>query len=118
MIGSWYLPTKNAFKEAHYLLTDRSYGCKTRTLGTTIANAELPPFEHCPRCRKAWEMFPVFRCPSCHLTFCAACDLENSGSRDKRWLFSAAAESDVKRCPACTEPIAESDKIGVIAGRH
>jgi hypothetical protein len=100
------------------LLTDRVMAAKHGLLRTTIANAEPPPFEHCPRCRKAWEMFPVYRCPSCHLTFCAACELENPGSRDKRWLISAAAESDVKRCPACTEPITESDKIGVIAGRH
>ena len=73
-------------------------------------------FVRCPRCRKTWEMFSVYSCPSCGTTFCAACDLEDPGSRDLRWLFSTAME--MERCPVCTAEITELDKIGIIAGRN
>ena len=82
-----------------------------------MTNGGLQQFERCPRCRKAWELFSVYRCPSCGVAFCAACEQEDPGSRDLRWLTSAAAETAVSRCPACTASITDVDKIGLIAGR-
>lgn len=83
-----------------------------------MSDEGLQQFERCPRCGKTWEMFAVYRCSSCGLTFCAGCEQEDPGSHDLRWLVAAAAESAISCCPVCTVVITDSDKIGVIVGRH
>ena len=82
-----------------------------------MSNESLRQFERCPRCGKMWNMFAVYRCPSCSLTFCAGCDLDDPGSHDLRWIAAAAAELTVSRCPACTAAVTDADKIGVLVGR-
>jgi hypothetical protein len=75
---------------------------------------ELPKFERCPRCLKAWDPFSVYRCPWCGELFCACCDLEQPVERSLRWLQAALAEVLLDRCPICTGPIGDEDKVGVI----
>ena len=84
----------------------------------TLSSERMRRFERCPRCSKTWAMFAVYRCPSCGLSFCAGCNLDDPGSQDLRWLTAAAAEARVTCCPACTVVITDSDKIGVIVGRE
>jgi hypothetical protein len=64
------------------------------------------------------EGFAVFRCAACATAFCAGCDEPEIPRRGQGWLAAAQAESSPQRCPACTEPVGESDQVGVIAGRQ
>jgi hypothetical protein len=71
-------------------------------------------YERCPRCLKAWELFPVFRCPSCRMIFCGCCDEDEPPDGESQWLAAAAAELKTYTCPACTTRVTRSNRTGGI----
>jgi hypothetical protein len=79
-----------------------------------MSDKALKSFDRCPRCRKSWEMFPVFRCPNCELCFCGCCDEPERPDGDAEWLLAVWAELKDRACPACTGPIVGDDQIGWI----
>jgi hypothetical protein len=82
-----------------------------------MADAPIEFFDRCPRCRKSWDLFPVFRCPSCATCFCGCCDELELPDAEARWLLAARAELKDRRCPVCTGEMAGSDRIGRIKKR-
>jgi hypothetical protein len=71
-------------------------------------------FERCPRCLKAWDLFPVFQCPSCQSIFCGCCDEDDLPDDEARWLAAAWDELKVEQCPVCTMQITSLNRLGRI----
>ena len=59
-----------------------------------------------------------FCCPSCGITFCGCCNMDEPGDRNVRWLASAAAEVRIENCPGCTGQITDGDVVGMIVGPY
>jgi hypothetical protein len=71
-------------------------------------------FERCPRCLRTWDLFPIFRCPSCQIVFCGCCDEDDRPDDESRWLVAARAELRTFTCPACTMQVTVSNRLGSI----
>jgi hypothetical protein len=86
-----------------------------------MPSTDEPPreyFERCPRCLKAWDLFPVFRCRSCRIIFCGCCDEDDRPDGESEWLLAAVAELKTYTCPACTMRVTRSNRIGDIRRKH
>jgi hypothetical protein len=57
-----------------------------------MADAPIEVFDRCPRCRKSWDLFPIYRCPSYGTCFCGCCDKPELPDAEARWLLAAQAE--------------------------
>jgi hypothetical protein len=82
-----------------------------------MASNQEPPsecFERCPRCLRAWDLFPVFRCPSCRIIFCGCCDEDERPAGESQWRVAALAGLRSYACPACTMRVTPSNRSGVI----
>ena len=79
-----------------------------------MSDAPVEFSERCPRCRKSWDLFPVFRCPNCGTYFCGCCDEPERPDTEDAWLVTAWAELNDRRCPVCRGRLTRSDRIGRI----
>ena len=71
-------------------------------------------FARCPWCLRAWDLFPVYRCPNCGTVFCGSCDEEERPEGEPRWRAGALAGLRMYTCPACTLRVTRSSRIGTI----
>src|SRR4051812_25495988 len=79
-----------------------------------MISAPIEFFDRCPRCRKSWDLFPVFRCSSCGTYFCGCCEEPDLPDAEDAWLLAAWAELRARRCPTCTRRITSTDRMGRI----